>query len=127
MIKLAQKVFVHVSYKFRIWVPDRVNEAFEIDKANGNTLWMNAIKKEMDEVWIAFDLKEKGDNLPGGYKKIQLWMIFNVKMDFTWKAQQVAGGHVMDPPTSMTYSSVMSRDSVQLAFLIAALNDLEVF
>jgi hypothetical protein len=32
----------------------------------------------------------------------------------------------MDPPSNITYSSVVGRDSVWLAFLIAALNDLEL-
>jgi hypothetical protein len=36
----------------------------------------------------------------------------------------VAGGHRTDTPACMTNSSVVSRDSVRLAFLIAALNDL---
>jgi len=49
-------------------------------------------------------------------------MIFDVKMDFTRKAHYVAGGHVTDPPASLTYSSVVSRDSVRIAFLLAALN-----
>ena len=31
-----------------------------------------------------------------------------------------------DPPTTLTYSSVVSRESVRLAFLIAALNDLNI-
>ncbi len=31
-----------------------------------------------------------------------------------------------DLPTSLTYSSVVSKDSVRLAFLIAALNDLDI-
>jgi len=53
-------------------------------------------------------------------------MVFDVKMDFTRKARFVAGGHVTDPPTSITYSSVVARDSVRLAFLIAALNDLDI-
>ncbi|MGH7954980.1 MAG: reverse transcriptase domain-containing protein [Gloeomargaritales cyanobacterium] len=47
-------------------------------------------------------------------------------MDFTRKARLVAGGHVTDPPATITYSSVVSRDSVRIAFLIAALNDLDV-
>jgi hypothetical protein len=46
--------------------------------------------------------------------------------DFTRKARFVAGGHQTKPPPSITYSSVVSRDSVRLAFLIAALNDLDV-
>jgi hypothetical protein len=29
-----------------------------------------------------------------------------------------------DSPTSLTYPSIVARDSVQLAFLIAAMNDL---
>ena len=38
----------------------------------------------------------------------------------------MAGGHVTDPPESMTYSSVVSRESVRIIFLIAALNDLDI-
>jgi hypothetical protein len=53
-------------------------------------------------------------------------MIFDVKIDFTYKARIVAGGHVTDPPACLTYSTVVARDSVHLTFLIAALNDLEV-
>jgi hypothetical protein len=47
-------------------------------------------------------------------------------MDFTCKARFVAGGHTTDTPASINYSSVVSRDSVRLAFLIAGLNDLDV-
>jgi hypothetical protein len=36
------------------------------------------------------------------------------------------GGHVSSPPKSLTVSTVVARDSVCLAFFIAALNDLEV-
>ena len=32
----------------------------------------------------------------------------------------------MDPPKDMVYASVVSRDSVRLAFLLAALNDLDI-
>ena len=39
----------------------------------------------------------------------------------------VAGGHCnKDIPAYTTYSSVASRDSVRLAFLLAALNDLDI-
>jgi hypothetical protein len=53
-------------------------------------------------------------------------MIFDVKMDFTRKARSVAGGHMAEAPASMTCSSVVSPESVQIAFLIDALNDFEV-
>ena len=38
----------------------------------------------------------------------------------------MANGSKTDAPSSITYSSVVSRDSVRLAFLIAALNDLDI-
>ena len=47
-------------------------------------------------------------------------------MDCTRKASFVAGGHATNTPSSITYSIVVSRDSVRLAFLIAGLNDLDV-
>jgi hypothetical protein len=61
-----------------------------------------------------------------GFQEIPCHMIFNVKMDLTQKARFVAGGHLTEPPASITYSSVVRRDSVRLAFLIAALNDLNI-
>ena len=53
-------------------------------------------------------------------------MVFDIKMDFTHKACFVAGGHTTEAPASMTYLSVVSRDSVQHAFLIATLNDVDI-
>ena len=47
-------------------------------------------------------------------------------MDFTRKARFVAGGHKTAPASSITYASVVSRESVRIAFMIAALNDLDV-
>ena len=61
-----------------------------------------------------------------GYQKITCHLIFDVKMDFTREAKFVAGGHLTDPPESITYSSVVSRETVRIDFLIAALNGLDV-
>jgi len=44
-----------------------------------------------------------------------------VKIDFTRKARLVAGGHMADAPSTIMYSSVVSKDSVRIMFLIAAL------
>jgi hypothetical protein len=46
--------------------------------------------------------------------------------NFCRKARYVADGHKTDPPATLTYASVVSRDSVRLFFLLAALNDLKV-
>ena len=54
-------------------------------------------------------------------------MIFNVKMSgLVRKAHLVAGGHTTNTPSSITYSSVVLRDSVRIAFLVATLNDLNI-
>ncbi len=53
-------------------------------------------------------------------------MIFDVKMDLSRKARFVAGRHMTAPPASITYSSVVSRNSVRIAFMLEALNDLNI-
>jgi hypothetical protein len=117
-------------------LPKTVQEAWHIDEETGMTFWMDAIRKEMEKVKIAFEFCEswtpqqirdglaRGDFV--GYQEIDCHMIFDIKMDLTRKARFVAGGHTMETPTSITYSSVVSRDSVRIAFLIAALNDVDI-
>ena len=46
-----------------------------------------------------------------GFQEIGCHMVFDIKMDFTRKAHFIAGGHTTEAPTSMTYSSVVSRDN----------------
>ena len=53
-------------------------------------------------------------------------MIFDVKMNFTRNAWFVAQGYHMEPTPSDTYASVVYRDSVFVALLFSALNDVEV-
>ena len=69
------------------------------------------------------------EDLPPEFQFIKCHMIFDIKMgeNFSRKARMVAGGHMTDTPATITYSSVVSRDSVRIAFLYAALNDLKVF
>ena len=61
-----------------------------------------------------------------GYNKSEVHMIFDVKIDadFTQKARLVADEYNQDIPNSMTYSSVVSRDSVRIMLTLAALNGL---
>ena len=116
------------THKFGIRIPKNVEEARRFDRENGNTLWWEAICKEMKNVRIAFE-EWKGDgDLPPGYQQIKCHIIFDVKMgeNFRRKARMVAGGHVTETPSALTYSSVVSRDSVRIALTIAALNDLKV-
>ena len=52
-------------------------------------------------------------------------MIFDLKMEyFCRKARLVAVGHVTDPPYTITYANVVSREIVRISLTLAALNDL---
>ncbi len=115
------------THKFGIEVPKTVKEALALDSKNGNTLWADAIAKEMKEVCIAFNILPDGHSAPIGYQKIHCHMIFDVKMeDFRQKARLVAGGHQTKASSTITYASVVSRETMHLALTIVSLNDLKV-
>jgi len=125
IIKKAKTKYWAKSHKFGLELPKTVAQALQVDRDTGTDFWRKAIEKEMSNVLIAFEFRD--DNIvPKFYKHIECHMIFDVKMDLTRKARLVAGGHQTDPPSESTYSSVVSRDSVRLAFLVAALNDLDI-
>jgi hypothetical protein len=108
-------------------VPKTVNDALEIDRRNGNTFWADTIAKEMKDICVAFKILLNGQSAPIGYQKIPCHMIFDIKMeDFCRKARLVARGHRTKAPTTITYASAVSHETVCIAVLMAALNVLEV-
>jgi Reverse transcriptase (RNA-dependent DNA polymerase) len=127
------------THKFSIELPHSVAEAFAIDKKNGNNYWRAAIEKEMSKIkgMGAFEqyenatpqqLQDGSRKLPA-YQKIGCHMIFDIKMDgqFTRKARFIANGNeTRDIASHHTYASVVTRESVRIAFLYAALNDLDI-
>ncbi len=126
LISKVKAVLHKNNMKFGIVVPRSIKHALQLDAHNGNSHWQDAIAKEMANVKVVFEFKSRGDSPPVGYKQICCHLIFDVKMDLTRKARFVAGEHMTDPPTTMTYASVVRRDSLRIAFLLAALNELEV-
>jgi hypothetical protein len=86
-VKGRQAKYLKTNYKFGIEVPRTVKEAYELDKKNGNTLWADSIKKEMENVRTAFRIMDDGEVIPIGYQHIRCHMIFDVKReDFRRKA-----------------------------------------
>ena len=69
------------THKFGIEIPKSVLQAQHIDAKCGNTLWWDAICKEMKNVMPAFKVFE-GDvhQLPSGFQEIKCHMIFDVKI-----------------------------------------------
>ena len=126
-IKKLRSRVAKSNLKFGLVVPKTVQEALSLDKENGNKYWHEAIKKELKNVIVAFHLLGEGETIPVGSKEIPYHIIFDIKYDLTRKARLVAGGHRnKDVPSHITYSSVVSRESVRLGFLIAAMNGLKV-
>ena len=67
-----------------------------------------------------------GGNIPQGFKGITGNWIFDVKMYFTRKSIFMAEGHLIDSPQSVTYSSVVSSETVRIMLTISALNDIDI-
>lgn len=126
--KLKSKYWVR-THKFGIKRPKTVAEAKQLDQENGNTLWWDAICEEMRNLRPAFEAWEKSEgDILIGYQQVKCHLIFDVNMgeDFRRKARFVTGGHATEVPSTLTYASVVSRDSVRIVLTIAALNDLKV-
>jgi len=113
--------------------PHSVKEALQIDRENGNDHWEKAINEEMTKVKVAWKTHE--DHAPEearegkvtslmGCQEIGCHLVFDVKMDFARKARFVAEGCKAEAPLQMICSSVAQKDSVHIAFLLSALNDI---
>jgi hypothetical protein len=101
------------THKFGIRMPKSVQEAYTIDKSNGNEDWRKSIQKEMNDVMIAFQVLEDTEDVPIGHEYVKCRVIFDLKMEnFRRKARLVAGGHMTSPPAAATYASVVSHKSV---------------
>ena len=86
-------------------MPNKVEEAILIDKENGDTLWWDAIMKDMKNVRPLFEVfKKRKEEIPIGYQHIKYHMIFDVKLgeNFRRKARMVGGGHKTPAPASIT-------------------------
>jgi hypothetical protein len=127
-LKKVKTKYWERTHKYGIKLPHSIREAIEIDRENGNTLWQDAIKMEMKNNRVAFEEFNGDITRLVGYKKITGHIIFDVKLgeNFRRKARFVADGHLTSPPQSMTYSTVVSRDSVRILLMVAALNELDL-
>ena len=116
------------THKYGVRVPKNIAEAKAIDAANKNTLWMDAVAQEMTNNRVAFQTYDGNPDDLVGYEEITGHLIFDVKLaeNFRRKARFVADGHRVETPASITYSTVVSRDSVRILLMIAAFNGLDI-
>jgi hypothetical protein len=116
----------HTSSKYGIELPTLVRNAIKIDQKNGNTLWQDALSKEMGNVCIAFEIFGPGVKAPPGWHKVSGHLILDVKMDFTRKARWVKDGHKTPDSATSSFAGVVARDSIRIALMHAALLGLPV-
>ena len=86
------------THKYGIEIPRDVEHAHEIDARNGNTLWRDALKKEMYNVGVVFVILDEGSHVPHGWKQVTRHLVWDVKMDFTRKPRCVLDGHKTPDP-----------------------------
>ena len=60
-----------------------VEYVHEIDKRNGNALWIDSIKKEMSSIDTAFGILEEGKATPKDCKEATVHLIIDTKTHFT--------------------------------------------
>jgi hypothetical protein len=127
IIAAVTKRYHKRTHKFGVEVRKSWDDCVRLEKENDSTLWQDAVRKEMKNVHIAFQILNDADAIPPTYQDIRCHMIFDVKMeDFRRKARFFAGGHMTDTPHAMTYASVVSHESFRIALTLAALNNLNV-
>ena len=97
-----------------------------MDQANGNTLWREAIHKEISQLdeYKVFRAMKRGASIPAGYKQIPYHIVFDVKFDLRHKARLVANGNWTDATREDIYSGVVAMDTVRAGFFVGELNGL---
>ena len=111
--------------KFGLELPKTIKRALEIDEETGTTFWRNAIRKEMGNIEPCMKELGEGEQPLPGHQFIHTHIVFDIKIDFTRKARFVANGSTTEVEPERTNASVVSRDSIRIALLYAALNDLD--
>ena len=86
-------------FMFGNQVPRGTKEAYFLDLQNGNTLWQEAIAKELKQLhdFKTFIVLEKEKETPNGYSRILYHIVCDVKWDGRRKAKLVRNGNMVDP------------------------------
>ena len=114
------------THKYGVELPRTIDEVLRIDKKNCNSFWQKAIKKEMENLKVTFDILLEGARPPPGYRLSSGHLVFDVWMTLKQKARWVKDGHKTPEPEWSTYAGVVLRESVRIALTYAMLNDLPI-
>ena len=93
---------------------------------NRNTLWHDALEKEIYNVSVASEILDYKERAPVGWTKISSHLLWNLKMNLTRKARWVKDGHRIPDSKGSNYAGLVSRDSICIALTYVSINELEV-
>ena len=116
-------------YKFGIQIPQNVQHTYRLDRINRDNGWEEWMDKEITSInnHQTFIVLEEHEPLPDGYKEIPYHFVFDAKFDGRKKSRLVAGGHkAPEVPENDIYSGVVSIETIRVAFVLAAMNNLDV-
>jgi hypothetical protein len=108
IIAAFTKRYHKTTHIFGIEVSNSWDDCIILDKENGNILWQDAVRKEIKNAHIVFQIFNGDEAVRPTYQEMLCHMIFDVKMeDVFHNARFVAGGHTTDTPYAMTYASIL--------------------
>ena len=118
-----------IRYKFGVRLPCNHAEALRLDKDNGNTLWHNTVRTELDQIRVydIFCHMGIGVTMDSDHHKINVQLVFDVKASGKQRGRLVACGDITPEPDEAVYSSVASLRSLRAIIFISELNQLKLW
>ena len=115
------------SHKHSIEMHTDIEHAKRLDSKNGKTFWIDAIKKDVHDIGITFEILEENASMLMGCRKVADHLVFDMKMEFTRKDWWLLDGCKTPSLESSARASIVSREIVRMLFACAALNRLDAF
>jgi hypothetical protein len=124
---LAAQTYRAPRFKFGVQLPASVRDAIRLDELNGNTLWQDAMKTELDQINSYETFRLPPDDYDWtGYSRIPYHFVFDCKFDLRRKCLLVLGGNFTEAiDRDEIFSGVIGFESVRLGLLAAEIQGLD--
>ena len=116
-------------HKFGTLIPNLPAHALCLDKMNGNTLWQEAITKELESIKAmrTFCVLDEEEKTPEGHTMVPCHITMDCEFDGRHRARLLCGGDkTPDVPPEEVHSGVVSMETIRMAFVLASMNNLQV-